>query len=468
MTWIRPARMPFALAAGVLLASASVPASADELRTGEQGIIYGSDDRVEVFEHPEEGVRRLAQESIVTLMPLSGLDFRPDGTVARRTNVPLQNAQNLCSGERFADQPTSGYCSGTLVAPNLVITAGHCIGPGEDTCRNAAFVFGYHYEAAGRLRTLRTEDVYTCQRIVAHALSNSGGRRLDYAVVQLDRPATPTHTPARVRTAPQALTTGQQLVMIGSPSGLPVKIDDGGRVRTARGSTLDYFVATTDSFAGNSGSGVFDRATLEQVGILVSGDTDYVQSGSCYRANVCAESGCAGENSTYVAQAVQAACQRITDEALCNTSSRCGDGFCAFDETPTSCAADCSAPVCGDGRCQGGEWQTCPDDCDFSAPPTWTCPPEYYGTMDGCDCECGAPDPDCLVGDGSSPDCGFFGRCGENGTCEGGGFGGLCTATSNEKNHEVVARSITGMALLALVGVWWWSRRRGALEVARG
>ena len=28
-------------------------------------------------------------------------------------------------------------------------------------------------------------------------------------------------------------------------------------------------------------------------------------------------------------------------------------------------------------------------------PSTWTCNPLFYGSKDGCDCECGAWDPDC-------------------------------------------------------------------------
>ena len=28
-------------------------------------------------------------------------------------------------------------------------------------------------------------------------------------------------------------------------------------------------------------------------------------------------------------------------------------------------------------------------------PPEWTCSPNFYDANDGCDCECGAPDPDC-------------------------------------------------------------------------
>ena len=55
----------------------------------------------------------------------------------------------------------------------------------------------------------------------------------------------------------------------------------------------DYFVANTDTFGGNSGSGVFDLSTLQQVGILVRGETDYVASGSCNIVNHCPSDGCA-------------------------------------------------------------------------------------------------------------------------------------------------------------------------------
>ena len=38
-----------------------------------------------------------------------------------------------------------------------------------------------------------------------------------------------------------------------------------------------------------------------------------------------------------------------------------------------------------------------PPDGDLpdEAPADWLCDPSYYGTFDGCDCDCGLPDPDC-------------------------------------------------------------------------
>ena len=31
----------------------------------------------------------------------------------------------------------------------------------------------------------------------------------------------------------------------------------------------------------------------------------------------------------------------------------------------------------------------------IAVPPEWTCPRDFFGALDGCDCECGFPDPDC-------------------------------------------------------------------------
>lgn len=41
-----------------------------------------------------------------------------------------------------------------------------------------------------------------------------------------------------------------------------------------------------------------------------------------------------------------------------------------------------------------------------TAPPaSWSCDPKKYAAKDGCDCNCGAFDPDCLGTSFSSPTC---------------------------------------------------------------
>jgi V8-like Glu-specific endopeptidase len=377
----------FRWAVGVVAAVLPMTAVAQDLETLEQPVVYGQDDRRDLYEITDDSVRTLVTESVVTLVNRSNVNAADPNNV-RINGQTLGQAFNLCSGERYADQPTGGFCSGTLIAPDLVLTAGHCVT--DTSCRRVSFVFGYAMTSSSRVGTITTQDVFSCARVIAREENDTA----DYAVVQLDRSAAPRFTPASVRASRSGLPAGTPLLMIGSPSGLPVKVDDGGSVRNPQDGA--YFVATTDSFGGNSGSGVWSPASLEVVGILTAGDTDYVQSGSCQRVNVCSESGCQGEKVLYVSRAVDAFCEEGTDEDLCNSSARCGDGYCAYSETSGSCAQDCTAARCGDGICGVNEWQSCDDDCRVFVPSNWECDPSYYGSLDGCDCNCGdAEDPDC-------------------------------------------------------------------------
>ncbi|HZF52245.1 MAG TPA: DUF3455 domain-containing protein [Polyangiaceae bacterium] len=50
-------------------------------------------------------------------------------------------------------------------------------------------------------------------------------------------------------------------------------------------------------------------------------------------------------------------------------------------------------------------------------PSSWTCSPSYYNAMDGCDCNCGAPDPDCVKADQNLYWCGAGQICNVSGVC---------------------------------------------------
>ena len=79
---------------------------------------------------------------------------------------------------------------------------------------------------------------------------------------------------------------------------------------------------------------------------------------------------------TYAYLAVSELCDEGYPSArLCNVEPLCGDGLCNGDETFEDCPGDCEAPEVID--------------------PDWACDPSYYDAGDGCDCECGAYDPDC-------------------------------------------------------------------------
>jgi hypothetical protein len=418
-----------------LAAASPALAQSSDLQMSENAIVYGQDNRRDLYEYSEEPFATIARESVVTLMYRSSLDATNPNSFGFFAPT-LGDSQGLCDGERFATQPVPGFCSGTLIGPDLVLTAGHCVN--DFSCPRISTVFNFSQQSANQLRPVPIADVFNCARVVARVENDS----LDYAVIQLDRPATPRFTPATVRTGPLGLGEGAPLVMIGSPSGLPIKIDDGGRIRDPDDG--NFFIATTDSFGGNSGSGVFDAQTGDLVGILTSGDVDYVRDGRCFRVNVCGEDECGGENSVRASIAISGFCSAATDEELCGSRSVCGDGFCAFDERDT--CSDCAAPSCGDGVCNVNEWGTC-DDCVSPIPEGWDCEPSYFGTGDGCDCDCGTvEDPDCDDPDQERINCDEA----------------LCSATSRgPRAHAPVDRYNHGFFwIAAALGVWSISRRR--------
>lgn len=350
------------------------------------------------------------------------LDFE-GGSNARFRAPTLAETQSLCPGQRFADQPAAAFCSGTLIDDDLVLTAGHCI-ENQEACERTRFVFDYFFEAPGTLASVSRSDVYGCRRLVVRQL-DEGSR--DYAIVQLDRPATAAgRVPAPVRLESGPVSAGTRLGIIGFGSGIPAKIDSGGRVLDPRPRALDFFTATTDSFGGNSGSGVFDLASGAVVGVLVRGDRDYRSDGSCFVVNELPEDGSTGgESITYVRPAIDALCASWPSERLCGSRATCGDGACNGGEDASRCPSDCAAAACGDGVCDYLEDETCPNDCPSGGssgpPPGWTCPVGWWNAREGCDCGCGVRDPDCDV-----PGQRVF-HCGEGQSCD---ADGLCVDAS--------------------------------------
>jgi hypothetical protein len=71
------------------------------------------------------------------------------------------------------------------------------------------------------------------------------------------------------------------------------------------------------------------------------------------------------------------------------------------------------------GVCQTVVTPAMPDPAPPSTPPAgWTCDPSYYNAGDGCDCGCGAFDPDCGRPNQRGFDCNVGQYCGQSGTCE--------------------------------------------------
>lgn len=290
------------LSVGAILILLSVTANAKGIRPK---VIYQEDDRLEVEEAPAT-LQTLAAGT-VTQIKTSTLELNEAGDSYKFSMRTLEQAMSVCSDERFADQPTPGNCSGFLVGPDLVVTAGHCIylrgkENGELGCSDFSYVFDFQ---KGKIEdgVIAKDNVYGCKKVLNAELD--GVSKQDFALIQLDRPVTD-REPLKFRTEGK-LDDKSPLVVIGAPSGLPTKIA-GGAVVYDNGNDI-FFEANLDTFGGNSGSAVFNATTGVVEGILVRGATDYVMNWNrfCREVNRCDDISnegfaCMGEEVTRISQ----------------------------------------------------------------------------------------------------------------------------------------------------------------------
>ena len=255
-------------------------------------VIYGEDNRVDVFESVNPMYVELAK-STAGMVPRYSLSESDDGTT--KLNGGSLQSRGMCATERFAKQPTVASCSGFLVGEDLLVTAGHCIKSQSD-CDKYDWVFDYRVEADDQASvSVPTSSIYSCKRVVNTILDQRS--KNDFALIQLTRKV----TDRRVLTyrTKGKITKGESLVVIGHPSGLPTKIADGSTVR----STSDnFFSADLDTYGGNSGSAVFNAETGVIEGILVRGANDYNYDGrrGCSVSNVMRQDAGNGEDVTYI------------------------------------------------------------------------------------------------------------------------------------------------------------------------
>lgn len=256
-----------------------------------QKIVYGSDDRRDEYQVTDSAVIA-AGDSTVAMVPVASLMSQPDGSFSLpkddlATDYESQVGRPLCEDEPYRDQPDAALCSGFLVAPDTVATAGHCI-LSDAECAAYAFVFGHVMaDAATSVVTLAASDVYFCSEILAR---NDGDA--DWALIRLDRPVVD-HVPLAVRQTGK-IADNENLLVIGHPLGLPRKYAAGDDTRVRDNSDSILFWANLDTYGGNYSSTVFNARTLEVEGILGVGNFDFEEDGDCDRSAVCPDSGCTG------------------------------------------------------------------------------------------------------------------------------------------------------------------------------
>jgi hypothetical protein len=318
---------------GTNLTACAGPADfgADVLR-GQQPIIHGADDRLELYEVTDQHLYALARRNAVALFSQGSIVLGHDVKLVAES---LGKSANLCDGERFAEQPAAALCSGTLVGPSTILTAGHCARTLR--CEEMSWVRGYYLDSSSSLSAIAPEEVYSCVGIVAEERSPpSALERLDYAFVELDHDAAKV-MPIAWRDRTEPLSQGEPMTTIGFGEGIPLKVDSGAAIADVRSDVLDYFTATSDTFHGGSGSGLFDTS-YRLVGVQARGGTDYVPSaaGCNARLELLEEPSLTEEAATYAFRALEALCAEAPSNAVC--CSRNGSCVRALAAPESSCA----------------------------------------------------------------------------------------------------------------------------------
>ena len=252
-------------------------------------VIYSNDDRLDYFEEADPQLRAWANATCLVTRK-EWLSQKSEQLYSLQTFPWLQRigSQVLppCSDERFANQRRSEFCTGFLVAEDIIVTAGHCVREisGEadlPPLADVRIVFGYRMDGPEAQKTsFSSSEVYSVKEVLCRP-DEFKGTLEDFAVLRLDRPVILDGvSPLPIRQAGQ-IDVDARVGIVGYPAGLPVKIAFGADTRVLF-TDDDLFITNTDSYGGNSGSPVFGVESGLVEGILVAGDTDYESRGSCF------------------------------------------------------------------------------------------------------------------------------------------------------------------------------------------
>lgn len=229
--------------------------------------------------------------SVLAQIPKWRITAEDNESISIRTKS-LTNGLKFCPDEKFSELPIVSSCSAFMVAPDLILTAGHCL-KDKYECQKNYWVLDYDdaagFEGPSGTATFKKENVYSCSKI----LSWSENPKLDYALVQLNRKITD-RPPLTIRRTGK-VDDSESLTVIGHPLGLPKIISNEAIIRN--NSLIYTFLTNADAFSGNSGSPVINSKTKQVEGILVRGDEDFkmdIDLG-CNRIFRCQRNDCRGE-----------------------------------------------------------------------------------------------------------------------------------------------------------------------------
>lgn len=265
--------------------------------------IFGVDDRRYVFPRGHfskeaTGVSIGVLRTLWTDLDGEQVNLLEESPVGREFGL-IQDSMSdiLCPSEKFSRDPSISYaCTGFLIAPDLLVTAGHCaVNAGGEIshekggyCEVYTWYFDYQNSTSLPLSQSRFlgDKIFKCEEIV-YAINEQEELGRDFALIRLNRKVPSSRHIFQVAKA-NDLNLSSRVNMLGHPMGTPLKISPNGRILEDH-SQKTYLKTNLDAFAGNSGSPVLNSRN-QVVGVLVAGKPNigtYKTPAGCERYNRC-------------------------------------------------------------------------------------------------------------------------------------------------------------------------------------
>lgn len=271
-------------------------------------VIYGEDDRLEVSSASTYWQIKARSVAIqVNRKTMSDSKIKDHKIITARTirenrtmKIDERTTIGLCEEVRFADQAQTASCTGFLIAPDLLVTAGHCMDK-VDSCAGFDWVFDYKSDESGIASLdIDQKNIYSCKQIINGALDIYTST--DFALIKLDRNVEG-RRPLKFNTT-GILNSLDKVLVIGASDGVTLKVAGDGDI--LYNGHENKFVSNLDTFYGNSGSPVFNQRTGLVEGLVSTGEDDYKpdMNRMCIRINKCDQNGgeCSGETASRILQ----------------------------------------------------------------------------------------------------------------------------------------------------------------------
>lgn len=227
--------------------------------------IFGLDNRIAITADSQGA--GYARSTAVAVIPTN---FSESGANSIKLETDSMSSL-LCPDQKFASDPSLSYaCTGFLIAPDILVTAGHCVSNVGETrherggyCEVFSWLFDYRVDVD--FENIPKSKLVGCKEIV-YAIREEEAPFRDFAIVRLDRAVTD-RAPLKLST--DLIEADASVSMVGYPLGTPAKYSTDARV-LRNDLRKDFLISNLDAFEGNSGSPVLNKSG-KVIGILTGG-----------------------------------------------------------------------------------------------------------------------------------------------------------------------------------------------------